>query len=62
MYGLVGKAEELVASGKFTVNSPDKDGNFPLHWASNGDHLDVMKVGATSLLHMPCFPAVLRCP
>jgi hypothetical protein len=44
MYGLVGKAEELVNDGKFTVNSPDKDGNFPLHWAANGDHSPVIKV------------------
>lgn len=44
-YGLVGEAEKLVKSGKFTVNSPDKDGNMPLHWAANGDHLHVIEVG-----------------
>ena len=47
-YGLVGEAEKLVKNGKFTVNSPDKDGNFPLHWASNGDHLHVIEVGVVS--------------
>ena len=43
-YGLVGEAEKLVQEGKFVINSPDKDGNTPIHWASNGDHLHVMKV------------------
>jgi len=47
-YGLVGEAEKLVQEGKFTINSPDKDGNTPLHWASNGDHLHVIKVSAST--------------